>query len=80
MHTLQVSLSRLKEDSKHGFLNRGSPIPTNLGNGVRQFMFNKKKPRLEPVFEPDYDFALIIKALLLGEWVNNAQETASSGG
>jgi hypothetical protein len=27
-----------------------SPVPTNLSIGVRQFMFNKKEPRLEPVF------------------------------
>lgn len=51
MHTLQVSLSRLNEGSKNGFLNRRSPVPTNLGVGVRQFIFNRKEPRLEPVFE-----------------------------
>ena len=45
MHTLQVSLSRLNEGSKNGFLNRRSPVPTNLGVGVRQFMFNRKEPK-----------------------------------
>ena len=50
MQTIQVSLSRQNEDSKNGFLNRGSPVPTNLGVGVRKFMFSRKEPRVEPVF------------------------------
>jgi hypothetical protein len=51
MDTLQVNLSRLNEGSKNGFLNRGSLVTTNLGIGFRQFMFNRKEPEFEPVFE-----------------------------